>query len=85
MAIKYVIDGDIFREIDEKFLVAHVNEYLINARAIQTDAAGNKIELFQLNDGRWFSRAVTPHFKDAITKESILSATILNVLGEVDP
>jgi hypothetical protein len=71
MAIKYEIDGDIFREIDVKFLVAYVNEYLITARTIQTDASGNKVEFFQLNDGRWFSRTITPHRKAAIARESI--------------
>lgn len=71
MAIKYEIDGDIFREIDVKFLIAYVKEYLITARMIQTDADGNKIEFFQLNDGRWFSRRVAPHRKAAIARESI--------------
>lgn len=76
MAVKYEIDGDIFREVNVKFLVAYVNEYLITARAIQTDAAGNKSEIFQLNDGRWFSRSITPPRKAAIAKESIPPAGI---------
>jgi hypothetical protein len=76
MAIKYEVDGDVFREIDVKFLAAYVKEYLITARAIQTDAAGNKVEFFQLNDGRWFSRTLTPQRKAAITRESTPPAGI---------
>ena len=76
MAVKYEVDGDIFREVNVKFLVAYVSEYLITARAIQTDAAGNKRELFQLNDGRWFSRAITPAPRAVMTKESIPPARI---------
>jgi hypothetical protein len=71
MAAKYQIDGDVFREINVKFLVAYVSEYLITARRTQTDAAGNKSELFQLNDGRWFSRTIPSPHKTAIAKESI--------------
>lgn len=76
MAIKYEVDGDIFREIDEKFLVAHVNEYLIKARVLQTDAAGNKVEFFQLNDGRCFSRIVTLRHESAVTGKPTPTATI---------
>jgi hypothetical protein len=76
MAVKYEIDGDIFREINVKFLAAYVNEYLITARATQLDAAGNKREFFQLNDGRWFSRALTPPRKAAIATKSIPRAGI---------
>ncbi len=76
MAVKYEIDGDIFREINVKFLVAYVNEYLITARAIQTDAVGNKSELFRLNDGRWFSRMITSPRKAAIARASIPRAGI---------
>lgn len=71
MAIKYEIDGDIFREIEVKFLLAYVKEYRITARAIQTDASGDKVEFFQLNDGRWFSRTITPHRRAAIARESL--------------
>lgn len=76
MAIKYEVDGNIFREIEVKFLAAYVKEYLITARAIQTDSAGNKVELFQLNDGRCFSRTLAPHRKTAIARESTSSARI---------
>ena len=71
MAIQYEVDGDIFREIEVKFLTAHIKESLIVARSIETDAAGNKVELFQLNDGRWFSRDLAPHRKAATARESI--------------
>ncbi|HLO16319.1 MAG TPA: hypothetical protein VK206_15915 [Anaerolineales bacterium] len=76
MAIKYEIDGDIFREINEKFLVAYVNEYLIKARVLQMDAAGNEVEFFQLNDGRCFSRIITPHRESAVVREPTLPSTI---------
>ena len=76
MAIRYEVDGDIFREIDVKFLAAYVKESLIVARTIQTDAAGNKVELFQLNDGRWFSRALAPQRQAAIVRESTSPARI---------
>lgn len=76
MAIKYEIDGDIFREINEKFLVAHVNEYLIKARMLQTDAAGNKVEFLQLNDGRCFSRIITPRHESAVARKPTHPATI---------
>ncbi len=76
MAVKYEIDGNIFREVNVKFLVAYVNEYLITARAIQVDAAGNKSELVQLNDGRWFSHALPPPRRVATAKESIPPARI---------
>ena len=76
MAIKYEVNGDIFREINEKFLVAYVNEYLIKDRVFQTDAAGNKVEFFQLNDGRCFSRIITPHRESAVVRESAPPATI---------
>jgi hypothetical protein len=76
MAIKYEVDGDIFREINEKFLVAYVNEYLIKARVLQTDAAGNKVEFFQLNDGRCFSRTISSHREPIVVRDSIPAATI---------
>lgn len=69
MAIKYEVDGDIFREINEKWLVAYVQEFLIKARAIETDAAGNKIELLQLNDGRLFSRSISRRPVVSIVRE----------------
>ena len=75
MAIKYEIDGDIFREINVKFLVAYVKESLIIARGIQTDAAGNKSELLRLNDGRYFSRTLPPR-KGAIARETVPPAGI---------
>ena len=56
MSIKYQVDGNIFREITEKWLCANVSEYLIKARRIETDSAGNEIENYLLNDGRMFSK-----------------------------
>ena len=65
MAIKYQVDGDIFREITEKWLFAYVKEYRIKARVFETDQAGNMVENFQLNDGRVFTRQVpVPHVSD---------------------
>ncbi len=55
---EYEVDGDIFREIRENWLFANVREFLICARHSETDRAGNKIECFQLNDGRTFTRIV---------------------------
>jgi len=66
MAIKYQVDGDIFREITEKWLFAYVREYRINARVFETDQAGNMVENFQLNDGRVFTRKIpVSHVRDA--------------------
>lgn len=58
MSVKYQVDGDIFREITEKWLSAYVKEYRIRARVFETDQAGNIIENFQLNDGRVFTRQI---------------------------
>ncbi len=58
MAVKYQVDGDIFREITEKWPFAYVTEHLIRARKFETDASGNQVEYFQLGDGRIFQRAV---------------------------
>ena len=59
MSIKYQVDGNIFREITEKWPFANVSEYLIKARGIETDSAGNEIENYLLNDGRMFSKVLT--------------------------
>jgi hypothetical protein len=58
MAVKYQVDGDIFREITEKWPFAYVSEHLIRAREFSTDQTGNQIEYLQLSDGRIFERAV---------------------------
>jgi hypothetical protein len=70
MGMKYEVDGNIFREINEKWPFAYVSEFLIKARAIQTDEAGNRIEVFQLNDGRCFSRLAPVQQKRFIFSES---------------
>ena len=65
MSIKYQLDGDIFREITTNWLCANVKEYLVKARVVETDHAGNIIENFQLNDGRVFTRQIqTPQFSN---------------------
>jgi len=58
MTIQYQVDGNIFQEITSNWLCAYVNEYLIKARRLDTDQAGNTVEHFQLNDGRMFTRLV---------------------------
>lgn len=58
MAVRYQVDGDIFREITPNWLCASINEFLIKARQVATDQTGNTIEYFQLNDGRVFTRPV---------------------------
>ena len=70
MAIKYEVDGNIFREINEKWPFAYVSEYLIKARQFQIDQAGNKVEVFQLNDGRIFSRPVPEHVRSAARRDT---------------
>lgn len=58
MTVKYQVDGDIFREITEKWPFAYVREFLIRSRRLSTDRAGNKIESFQISDGRIFTRRI---------------------------
>ena len=58
MAIKYQVDGDIFREITTNWLCASINEFLIKIRKTELDQDGAVIEFLQLNDGRVFSRPV---------------------------
>jgi len=70
MSIKYQVDGNIFREITEKWLCADVSEYLIKARRIETDSAGNKIEKYLLNDGRIFTKMLTGQQVSNVTGES---------------
>jgi hypothetical protein len=70
MSIKYQVDGNIFREITEKWLCANVSEYLIKARGIETDSAGNKIENYLLNDGRMFSKVLTGQQASNVMGES---------------
>ena len=70
MSIKYQVDGNIFREITEKWPFAYVSEYLIKARRIETDATGNKIERYLLNDGRMFKKTLTRQQTSNITGES---------------
>ncbi len=59
MAVKYQIDGNIFLEINTNWFCASVNEFLIKARQLDTDLAGNTVEHVQLNDGRIFTRLVS--------------------------
>ena len=70
MSIKYQVDGNIFREITEKWLFANVSEYLIKARRIETDSAGNKIESYLLNDGRMFTKVLTGQQASNVMGES---------------
>ena len=70
MGMKYEVDGNIFREINEKWPFAYVREFLIKARALQSDQVGNRVEIFQLNDGRCFSRLARVHQKMVILAES---------------
>jgi len=70
MSIKYQVDGNIFREITEKWPCANVSEYLIKARGIETDSAGNEIENYLLNDGRMFSKVLTRQQASNVTGES---------------
>ena len=70
MSIKYQVDGNIFREITEKWLCANVSEYLIKARRIETDSAGNKIENYLLNDGRMFTKVLTGQQASNVTGET---------------
>ena len=70
MSIKYQVDGNIFREITEKWPFANVSEYLIKARGIETDSAGNKIENYLLNDGRMFSKVLTGQQASNVMGES---------------
>jgi hypothetical protein len=58
MTVQYQVDGNIFFEIKTNWLCASVNEFLIKARQLDTDQAGNTIEYFQLNDSRVFTREV---------------------------
>jgi len=58
MAVKYQVDGNVFLEIKTNWLCAFVNEFLIQARQLDTDQAGNTIEYLQLNDSRVFTRQV---------------------------
>ena len=58
MAVQYQVDGNVFFEIKTNWLCASVNEFLIKARQLDTDQAGNTIEYFQLNDSRVFTREV---------------------------
>jgi len=70
MTVQYQIDGNIFREITTNWLCATVNEFLIKARQLDVNQAGNSIEYVQLNDGRIFTRPV-PSFQAAdISKDS---------------
>jgi hypothetical protein len=64
MAVRYQVDGDIFREITPNWLCASISEFFIKARQVATDQTGNTIEYFQLNDGRIFERPV-PSFQPA--------------------
>ena len=56
MAVQYQVDGNVFFEIKTNWLCASVNEFLIKARQLDTDQAGNSVEYFQLNDSRVFAR-----------------------------
>lgn len=69
MAVKYQVDGNIFREITPNWLCASVSEFFIKARRIATDQTGNTIEYFQLNDGRVFERQVPSFQSVEVPKE----------------
>ena len=58
MEVKYQVEGDIFQEITGNWLFAFVKEYVIVARSIEKNQAGNTIEYFKLNDGRVFTREI---------------------------
>jgi hypothetical protein len=58
MAVQYQVDGNVLLEIKTNWLCASINEFLIKARQLDTDQAGNTIEYFQLNDSRVFTRLV---------------------------
>lgn len=68
MAVKYQVDGDIFREITEKWPFAYVSEHLIRARKFETDQYGNQVEYLQLGDGRIFERAVPKPQRAAVSE-----------------
>ncbi len=70
MSVKYEVDGNVFREITEKWPFAYVKEYLIKARVVETDPAGNTTESFRLNDGRCFSRLVAGPRSEAMKKSN---------------
>ena len=59
MSVKYEVDGNVFREMRGNWLAVRVKEYLIVARKIERDQAGNVSEYFQLNDGRVFTRQIS--------------------------
>ena len=59
MSVKYEVDGNIFREMNGNWLAVRVKEYLIVARKVEKDQAGNVSEYFQLNDGRVFTRLIS--------------------------
>lgn len=58
MAVRYQIDGDIFREITPHWLCASINEFLIKFRKTDVDQTGATVEHLQLNDGRVFTRLI---------------------------
>ena len=58
MAVRYQIDGDIFREITPHWLCASINEFLIKVRKTDVDQTGATVEHLQLNDGRIFTRLI---------------------------
>ena len=70
MAVQYQVDGNIFREISANWLCAYVSEFLIKARKLDTDQAGNTVEHLQLNDGRIFTRLVPSLQSSNIRKAS---------------
>ncbi|MBI5839347.1 MAG: hypothetical protein HZB19_04530 [Chloroflexi bacterium] len=82
MPKKYEVDGNIFREITEKWPFAYVSEFLIKARALETDQAGNKVELMQLNDGRVFSRAVPEQQASIVPAKSHAQARMPRPVSE---
>jgi len=80
MPIKYEIDGNVFREIRENWLSAYVREFLVLARRLETDQAGNEIESFQLNDGRIFRRALGNARSAVSTSRTIPSRTRMTAI-----
>ena len=70
MAVRYQVDGNIFREINPNWLCVSIGEFFIKARRIATDQTGNTVEYLQLNDGRIFERQM-PSFQSAeVPRES---------------
>lgn len=83
MTVQYQVDGNIFQEITANWLCAYVKEYLIKARQLDTDQAGNAVEHLQLNDGRVFTRLVAkPAIAEAAKASNTRSKNVPRVVNE---